>query len=1276
MILPTQIFAQDVLSNDRLTIIDYSDNNNGDYRDSFGIESAGNSEEVPVQMFSLQMLNAENTNNEQEIVLLNSQETKKRDIILLLDISDSMEGNPLIVMKQAAIKFCNDLLGTTDDNRIALVVWDYDYTIYDFSDDIDNIKSTINSISLGAGTKTDQALKVAKNLMDTNGRDNSIKNIVLMTDGLPTYKQYSYDGPYTSEDYSGYWNDPGYECANSAYAVAHEIMENYHMYTLGFFHSLTGDRLSFGRRFLTDIQNAGYYEVINSEDLEFVFGDVANDITNAKLRGTFNYQSGANDYSATFYYDDDYFTNSSYIYNPSLSTMSMCLAMSAFGSSSVGNDYTKKSKNANDLLTKCGFTNYKTNSYLIGGFDNENKPTTDSIGVAGASKKIKDGDETYTLIAVAVRGSGYESEWTSNFTLGSSGQHQGFREAKENVLRFIDKYVNDNNIEGKVKIWVTGYSRAAATSNIVGAALDDGSARNYISSIGETISYSSDDIFTYCFETPAGGINSDGLTNSVYNNIYNIINPNDPVPKVAPAAMNFGRYGIDRILPTNENDAYYSTKLERMLEQYNGLDSTDSYTVDDFQMKKIAVSKVLPGGESPIQDDTKNNYSQSVFLDDFINRLVKEFLKTRNNYVTTYQSDIRYISSTFFGASGSQTDKLIESLKNKFTNNWWDVVSPLLSVNPFKSAEEKEKEAYAVVAKFMKESLADAGIAYNEDEINEAVQSIADLLVAYVLNHPNLTTTLICNIEGIGSAHYPELCFAWLRSMDPNYISGAGESFSTGNYRVIHINCPIDVTVKDEEGNIVACISNDIPQSIENSSIISAINEDGEKIVILPSNAEYDIDLQATADGTMSYSINEYDAMANDTVRLTGFFDVEINSGDVLNSNIPQYSAQDLENGTINGSSSLYTLTNNDGENIVANINLTGEDATNAYYMVQLQVNNDAYGTVIGQGVRQEGNYAQLEATPNEGCAFVGWYDGTTLLSTEQTYRFRVEKDITIIANFESDKASVSFISDNNVFDTIDVNENNVIENIPTPTKSGYIFEGWFTDENYTSEFTSTTIVTSDISVYAKWRRQSSGGGGGISSYTIKFETNGGSKVSNKSVRRNNTLTEPTAPTKDGFTFEGWYTDKELTNAYDFAQKVTKGFALYAKWADIKKSQIILTISDKAALVFGEIKENDVAPKIVKDRTMLPIRFIAEALGAEVIWTEAEPDKVLIKKDNIEIIINIGSDTALVNGKKIELDSPAFIENDRTYLPLRFVSENLGAKVDWVENTQQVIITK
>ncbi|MBR5236353.1 MAG: S-layer homology domain-containing protein [Clostridia bacterium] len=98
-------------------------------------------------------------------------------------------------------------------------------------------------------------------------------------------------------------------------------------------------------------------------------------------------------------------------------------------------------------------------------------------------------------------------------------------------------------------------------------------------------------------------------------------------------------------------------------------------------------------------------------------------------------------------------------------------------------------------------------------------------------------------------------------------------------------------------------------------------------------------------------------------------------------------------------------------------------------------------------------------------------------------------------------------------------------------------------------------------------------GGGGVSGYTVKFETNGGSAVKSVTVNKNAVATQPAAPTKDGFKFDGWYTDKELTSAYDFTAKVTKSFTLYAKWTEIEKDPE----AEKPAtsIAFTDVKEND-----------------------------------------------------------------------------------------------------
>ena len=239
----------------------------------------------------------------------------------------------------------------------------------------------------------------------------------------------------------------------------------------------------------------------------------------------------------------------------------------------------------------------------------------------------------------------------------------------------------------------------------------------------------------------------------------------------------------------------------------------------------------------------------------------------------------------------------------------------------------------------------------------------------------------------------------------------------------------------------------------------------------------------------------------------------------------------------------------------------------------------------------------------------------------------------------------------------------------------------WLFTPTDTDNYETLTGTLCPYTVYAN-RRRSSGSGIKAQEYTVLFNTNGGSKVTSQTVAENSALKEPTAPTKEGFIFGGWYTDKELKNKYDFSAKVTGGFTLYAAWTeDNPANQIILTIGENNAQVFGETKTNDVAPKIVNDRTMLPARFVAENLGAAVEWNKKDElvtitGKNLKTGEDVTILIKINSDIAYVNEKEVKLDSAAFIENDRTYTPIRFISEELGADVTWVEGEQKVIITK
>ncbi|HWP98792.1 MAG TPA: family 10 glycosylhydrolase [Syntrophomonadaceae bacterium] len=118
----------------------------------------------------------------------------------------------------------------------------------------------------------------------------------------------------------------------------------------------------------------------------------------------------------------------------------------------------------------------------------------------------------------------------------------------------------------------------------------------------------------------------------------------------------------------------------------------------------------------------------------------------------------------------------------------------------------------------------------------------------------------------------------------------------------------------------------------------------------------------------------------------------------------------------------------------------------------------------------------------------------------------------------------------------------------------------------------------------------------------------------------------------------------------------------------------------------GQQKQFDPAPQIINDRVLVPMRDIFEALGAEISW-DPKSNTAIAFKDGKYVSVQIGSkvgvmaDATVVDGKyqvnnprNVKLDAAPIIVNSRTMVPLRFVSESLGAEVQWVGNTSQIFI--
>lgn len=136
--------------------------------------------------------------------------------------------------------------------------------------------------------------------------------------------------------------------------------------------------------------------------------------------------------------------------------------------------------------------------------------------------------------------------------------------------------------------------------------------------------------------------------------------------------------------------------------------------------------------------------------------------------------------------------------------------------------------------------------------------------------------------------------------------------------------------------------------------------------------------------------------------------------------------------------------------------------------------------------------------------------------------------------------------------------------------------------------------------------------------------------------------------------------------ADDYYSRIAK--LVQETWVDDYIESMSFTIGDPVMSVDGTDKEIDpgrnTVPLLIDDRTMLPVRAIVEEFGGTIEWNE-DTRQVRIYNSGIEIVITIDDADMVVNGETETLDVEAFTSNERTYLPLRAVSEALGCKVEW-----------
>ena len=261
-----------------------------------------------------------------------------------------------------------------------------------------------------------------------------------------------------------------------------------------------------------------------------------------------------------------------------------------------------------------------------------------------------------------------------------------------------------------------------------------------------------------------------------------------------------------------------------------------------------------------------------------------------------------------------------------------------------------------------------------------------------------------------------------------------------------------------------------------------------------------------------------------------------------------------------------------------------------------------------------------------------------------------------------------------------------VTANIPA---SGMRFSSWKVikgDISLANKAETTFVMPEgEVEIQAQYAKKSTSvaGGGAQTEFTVTVPKadNGSVGISQKEASVGTTITVSLTPAEGYKAGTLTVTDKngnKLTlksageNKYTFtmpsANVDIKASFVKADGAVDTTNAIVMQIGNKTVNAYGKAIASDAAPLIINNRTMVPIRIVTETLGGEAFWNE-DTQTVTLTIDGKTITMQTG-----IVLEKYGV-APIIIDN-RTYVPIRFVAEELGAAVDWNENAQEIVITK
>jgi len=490
--------------------------------------------------------------------------------------------------------------------------------------------------------------------------------------------------------------------------------------------------------------------VVSATNVWAVSGD-----SNEVITGTYHFtatENSAIQRENTFEYRDDCFTHSSFLgckHLEILSIQAAAASITKYGDENVEYevDVSTGPENIIEFLEEMKFNNISTNKY----YTKEMKEH--SIGVVVGNKTIVQDGESYTLLAIVPRNAGYKQEWYGDMHLGDGDIHEGFKYARDEILRFVKKYITENGIEGKLKVWISGYSRGAGVADMLGGFLAGGG----IAYFGESVSIEPEDIYCYSIGTPntvknglsknielsvSGNRNDDDyaddtpgedynytkggvldVNDNIYNGIRNIVSPQDFFTIFPPEEYSFTNYGNE--INANENlssiEDYYNELKNISSEIYDSYIANDEqkpFMIKTFDLKTLQIV------------DTDEESNPADFIKERLGRIL-QLIKTNQKYEDEhYQDALSSALSTYGMAYPVLKDITEEDINIKdaiplITFSYMDYVSHRLVEEG--TADDLD-DAYAIAVKDVLEYFLDINIDLDTYTIDDFLASLAKYL--------------------------------------------------------------------------------------------------------------------------------------------------------------------------------------------------------------------------------------------------------------------------------------------------------------------------------------------------------------------------------------------------------------------------------------------------------------------------------------------------------------------------------------------------------------------